>query len=141
MFFTGTGGERKKKHSRRKHEQHELFQMTHLQNLFLRIIARQPFPAKRKNSLDSHFLFCYPENRVIGIVAPGGKGLSIWKNEQFIDMKNIVKIGDDVVLVNFNMPQKPCGTKPVRGRSCCPPPGINPPDCGPGDRRSYEEYE
>lgn len=86
-------------------------------------------------------VFCYPENRVIGIVAPGGKGLSIWKNEQFIDMKNIVKIGDDVILVNFNMPQKPCGTKPVRGRSCCPPPGINPPDCGPGDRRSYEEYE
>ncbi len=51
-------------------------------------------------------VFCYPENRVIGIVAPGGKGFSIWKNEQFIDMKNIVKIGDDVVLVNFNMP---CG--------------------------------
>lgn len=60
-------------------------------------------------------VFCYPENRLIGIVAPGGKGFGFWKNEQFIDMKNIIKIGDDVVLVNFNMPPKPCGRKPIRG--------------------------
>lgn len=102
-------------------------------------------------------VFCYPENRVIGIVAPGGKGFSIWKNEQFIDMKNIVKIGDDVILVNFNMPPKPC-RKPGRGHSSCPPSGgpgggmngggpgmqggMNPLDYGQGgNRRSYEEYE
>lgn len=102
-------------------------------------------------------VFCYPENRVIGIVAPGGKGFSIWKNEQFIDMKNIVKIGDDVILVNFNMPPKPC-RKPGRGHSSYPPSGgpgggmngggpgmqggMNPPDYGQGgNRRSYEEYE
>lgn len=105
-------------------------------------------------------VFCYPENRVIGIVVPGCKGFSVWKNEQFIDMKNIVKIGDDVVLVNFNMPPKPSGRK--SGRGCnppsCPPGPPEPPHGGPGtpccppannysaqpqypNRRSYEEYE
>ncbi|MBS5022102.1 MAG: YlmC/YmxH family sporulation protein [Firmicutes bacterium] len=108
-------------------------------------------------------VFCYPENRVIGIVVPGCKGFAFWKSEQFIDMKNIVKIGDDVVLVNFNMPPKPCGRKPGHGgcggNNCNPPP---PPPGGPGmggpgpsyppsggypsqpqypGRRSYEEYE
>ena len=104
-------------------------------------------------------VFCYPENRVLGIVVPGGKGFGFWKNEQFIDMKNIIKIGDDVILVNFNMPPKPCGHK--HGRGCgggnTPPPppplypsgGGNPPyppqggapSQGYPGRRSYEEYE
>ena len=61
-------------------------------------------------------VFCYPENRVLGIVVPGGRGFGFWKSEQFIDMKNIIKIGDDVILVNFNMPPKPCGHK--HGRGC-----------------------
>ena len=104
-------------------------------------------------------VFCYPENRVIGIVVPGCKGFAFWKSEQFIDMKNIIKIGDDVILVNFNMPPKPCGHK--HGRGCgggnTPPPppplypsgGGNPPyppqggapSQGYPGRRSYEEYE
>lgn len=108
-------------------------------------------------------VFCYPENRVIGIVVPGCKGFAFWKSEQFIDMKNIVKIGDDVVLVNFNMPPKPSGRKP--GRGCSGGGDCNPPACPPGGqsgaggpggsgyapvsgypqqypgRRSYEEYE
>ena len=108
-------------------------------------------------------VFCYPENRLIGIVAPGGKGFGFWKNEQFIDMKNIIKIGDDVVLVNFNMPPKPCARKPIRGggggtpppcppspNNCYPssPSGPNggfpqnpPPPPSYPNRRSYEEYE
>mgnify|MGYP003097074264 FL=1 len=104
-------------------------------------------------------VFCYPENRVIGIVVPGGRGFGFWKSEQFIDMKNIIKIGDDVILVNLNMPPKPCGHK--HGRGCgggnTPPPppplypsgGGNPPyppqggapSQGYPGRRSYEEYE
>ena len=104
-------------------------------------------------------VFCYPENRVLGIVGPGGRGFGFWKSEQFIDMKNIIKIGDDVILVNFNMPPKPCGHK--HGRGCgggnTPPPppplypsgGGNPPyppqggapSQGYPGRRSYEEYE
>lgn len=75
-------------------------------------------------------VFCYPENRVLGIVVPGGRGFGFWKSEQFIDMKNIIKIGDDVILVNFNMPPKPCGHK--HGRGCGggntppPPPPLYP---------------
>ena len=104
-------------------------------------------------------VFCYPENRVLGIVVPGGRGFGFWKSEQFIDMKNIIKIGDDVILGNFNMPPKPCGHK--HGRGCgggnTPPPppplypsgGGNPPyppqggapSQGYPGRRSYEEYE
>ena len=104
-------------------------------------------------------VFCYPENRVLGIVVPGGRGFGFWKSEQFIDMTNIIKIGDDVILVNFNMPPKPCGHK--HGRGCgggnTPPPppplypsgGGNPPyppqggapSQGYPGRRSYEEYE
>ena len=64
-------------------------------------------------------VFCYPENRVVGIVAPGGR-FSLRKNEVFIEMKNIIKIGDDVVLVNVG------GVKPMKDR---------------GERRSFEEYE
>lgn len=90
-------------------------------------------------------VFCYPENRVIGIVAPGAKGISLWKNEQFIDMNHIVRIGDDVILVDYDMPTKPCGRKPGRGRVCPPPPPERstdaPPDYRPDGRRSYEEYE
>ena len=104
-------------------------------------------------------VFCYPENRVLGIVVPGGRGFGFWKSEQFIDMKNIIKCGDDVILVNFNMPPKPCGHK--HGRGCgggnTPPPppplypsgGGNPPyppqggapSQGYPGSRSYEEYE
>ncbi len=90
----------------------------------------------RKLGRVSDIVFCYPENRVIGIVAPGGKGVFFRRNEQFIDMKNIVRIGDDVVLVNIGaLPKQP------KGRGKCPPEIC--PDCPPKDlgRRSYDEYE
>ena len=48
---------------------------------------------------------CYPENKWLGIVVPGGK-FSFKKNELFIDLKNIVKIGEDVILVNVGCPKK-----------------------------------
>ena len=72
---------------------------------------------------------CYPENRWLGIVVPGGKGWGRKKNDLFIDLKQIVKIGDDVILVNVGEP-KPHGCKP----NCCPPPPYD-------NRRSFEEYE
>lgn len=97
-------------------------------------------------------VFLYPENKILGIVVPGGKGFSPWRNEQYIDMCHIVKIGDDVVLVNFNMPPKPTkkGNRCRSSQTCptpCPPPC---PPCPPNrpsgnnsydGRRSYEEYE
>ena len=81
-------------------------------------------------------VLCYPENRWIGIVAPNGRMFGMKKNGLFIDMKNIVRIGDDVVLVNIGaLPKQP------KGRGKCPPEIC--PDCPPKDlgRRSYDEYE
>lgn len=71
-----------------------------------------------------------PDNRWIGIVAPCAKGWGWKKNGVFIDLRCIVKIGEDVILVNIGVPQK-CGTK----RSNCDVPPCEHP------RRSYEEYE
>lgn len=61
-------------------------------------------------------VLCYPENRWIGIVVPGGRGLVGKKNTLFIDLKSIVKIGEDVVLVNVGLP---CERK--KGKRACPP--------------------
>ena len=46
-------------------------------------------------------ILCYPENRWIGIVVPNGRGFGK-KNELFIELRNIVKIGEDVILVNVS---------------------------------------
>lgn len=89
----------------------------------------------RKLGKVTDIVFCYPENRVIGIVAPGGKGFFLRRNEQFIEMKNIVRIGDDVVLVNIGiLPKQSKG----RGKTQLGEPDPFPKD---GDRRSFEEYE
>ncbi len=74
---------------------------------------------------------CYPENRWIGIVVPGGKGFGFKKNNLFIDLKHIAKIGEDVILVNIGMPRK----NPPKRPPYCPP---NEPMSG---GRSFEEYE
>ena len=50
---------------------------------------------------------CYPENKWIGIVVPaGGHGWGSKKNNLFIDLRHIVKVGEDVILVNVGMPNK-----------------------------------
>ncbi|MBQ8319827.1 MAG: YlmC/YmxH family sporulation protein [Clostridia bacterium] len=70
-------------------------------------------------------VFCYPENRILGFVVPCGKFLK--KEEFFIDVKNVVRIGLDVVLVNVG----------VAGR-----PNKDGGDCKRGERpRTFEEYE
>ena len=69
-------------------------------------------------------VLCYPENKWLGIVAPNGRAFGFKKNGLFIDLKQIVKIGDDVILVNIGQPRK--------NENCCPP---------PPNRRSFEEYE
>ena len=58
---------------------------------------------------------CYPENRWLGIVVPGGKGWGRKRNDLFIDLKHIVKIGEDVVLVNVGLPRRKEGDKRVPG--------------------------
>ena len=77
-------------------------------------------------------VLCYPENKWVGLIVPSGRGVGR-KNEIFIGLTNIVKIGEDVILVNIAFPKPPlgrrkCGTSNT-GNVCPPPP------------RNYEEYE
>ena len=81
-------------------------------------------------------VLCYPDNRWPGIVVPGGRGFLRRKNELFIELRNIVKIGEDVVLVDVGLPrgQKECN----RGHGTPVPPS----NCGrPPQPRKYEEVE
>lgn len=86
---------------------------------------------------------CYPENRWIGIVVPGGRGLMGKKSALFIDLKNIAKIGEDVVLVNVGLP---CERKKGK-RPCPPPPAPCPPSHNPqptpysGADRNFDNFE
>ena len=92
---------------------------------------------------------CYPDNRWIGIVVPGSKGWGRKKNELFIDLKQIVKIGEDVILVNIGLPRRQESGK--RGICApngeCAPNGAPPPPRGGGGfvpeplGRNFEEYE
>ena len=78
-------------------------------------------------------VFCYPENKILGIVVPGGKTFAFKKEEFFIDLRNVVKIGDDVILVNVAPMRKSAPARPAHHAGNFPPPENN--------RRSYEEYE
>ena len=57
----------------------------------------------------SDIVLCYPDNRWVGIIVPGNRGFCSKKNDLFIELKRIVKIGEDVILVNVGAPQKQCG--------------------------------
>ena len=87
---------------------------------------------------------CYPENKWTGIVVPGGRGLVGKKSALFIDLKSIVKIGEDVVLVNVGLP---CERKKNR-RGCPPPPPFAPQPQPPvpptpyrGTERNFDDFE
>jgi len=60
--------------------------------------------------------FTYPEGKVVGIVVPGKKGFCFFKKEIFIDLKHIVKIGEDAILVDAS-PAPP----PPKDKRGCPP--------------------
>ena len=103
-----------------------------MQVTFLELRAKEVINTQdgRKLGKVCDVVLCYPENRWIGIVAPSGKVFGLKKNGVFIDMKNIVKIGEDVILVNI-------GTACRGGKRACDCPSSPPPH----ERRSYEEYE
>ncbi len=79
----------------------------------------------------SDTIFTYPEGRVMGFIAPGGKWFCFTKTEVFIDIRNIVRIGFDTVLVDIS--PVPRGDKKQKCDYGAPPPK--------NDRRSYDEYE
>lgn len=86
-------------------------------------------------------VLCYPENRWIGIVVPGNKGWGRKKNELFIDLKHIVKIGEDVILVNVGLPRRKENNKRVHGSTVLSDTGGFPIGNGGGQPRNYEEFE
>lgn len=91
--------------------------------------------------------FTFPENNVLGFTVTGCKGFRFSKQEVFIPIKNVAKIGKDAVLVNLgdNKPDCPPPKPPKNEKpNFCPPPCPPcPPPCPPPprDRRNYDEYE
>ena len=79
-------------------------------------------------------LLCYPENRWIGLIVPSGRGFGK-KQDLFLELKNIVKIGEDVILVNVGFPRDR-----NEKRGPCPPPprgGY----AGETGGRNFDEFE
>ncbi|MBR2341673.1 MAG: YlmC/YmxH family sporulation protein [Clostridia bacterium] len=86
-------------------------------------------------------VFCYPENKILGFIVPGNRSFGVKKTDFFLDLKNIVKIGGDTVLVNVGCPRQN-GARPRQAQNTCPA-GRFPTVFGEqnAERRSYEEYE
>lgn len=70
--------------------------------------------------------FYFPEGTIKGFYVTGSKGFKFTKSDVFIPMCNVVKIGEDVVLVKLGK------DKPPKGEPCPPPqPNCPPPNCPP----------
>ncbi len=97
--------------------------------------------------------FTFPENNVLGFYVTGCKGFRFSRQEQFIPVKCVTKIGEDAILVKIDggKPPKPdCPPNDRRGncRPDCPPPNCPPQNFCPPEpngfyenRRSLDEYE
>ena len=90
----------------------------------------------RKLGKPCDVVLCYPENKWLGIVAPNGRGFGLKKSNVFIELKNIVKIGEDVILVNVGLPKK----SNCKRNDCPPSPPPNPPSHF-SSNRNFDEYE
>lgn len=87
-------------------------------------------------------VLCYPENRWLGIVVPGGRGFGRKKNELFIELRSIAKIGEDVILVNVGFPRRQLGGKRGQGTPIQGGMGYdNGCQGSPSPCRNYEEFE
>ncbi len=80
---------------------------------------------------------CYPENKWLGLVVPNARGWGLKKNNLFIDLRCIAKIGEDVILVNVGMPRK---NPPKKSGSPFPTPSLGM-EGGYSPPRNFEEYE
>lgn len=81
-------------------------------------------------------IFSFPEAHVFGIVVPGKRFRIFKNNDLFIPLKNIIKIGTDVVLVDLRSSPRPDPHGKRRPQYCAEPSQEQ-----GGGRRSYEEYE
>ena len=85
-------------------------------------------------------VLCYPENRWIGLVVPSGRGFGK-KQELFLELRNIVNIGEDVILVNVGLPCKGNTPQQRHGTPVCPPPHPPQPNMGGISRGNFGEFE
>lgn len=81
-------------------------------------------------------VLCYPENRWIGLVVPSGRGFGK-KQDLFLELKNIVKIGEDVILVNVGLPRKQNCDKRGHGVPMPPRSGLQ----GEPNGRNFDDFE
>ena len=81
-------------------------------------------------------VLCYPENRWIGLVVPSGRGFGK-RQELFLELRNIVKIGEDVILVNVGLPRGQKCDKRNPGMPVSPTPSPS----GGCSGRNFEEFE
>lgn len=89
--------------------------------------------------------FFFPEGKIKGFFVTGSKGFKFTKSDVFIPISDVVKIGEDVVLVKLGK------EKPPKGDNCPPKPPCPPqfpqfppncPPCPPPDpRRNFDDYE
>ena len=84
-----------------------------------------------------------PDGKIKGFTATGCRGIKLTKSDVFIPLSDIVKVGEDAILVKT-------GEKNKKGKGekhDCPPPDpcapFNPCNpCNPCDsRRSFDDYE
>ena len=81
--------------------------------------------------------FHFPEGKIKGFFVTGSKGFKFTKSDVFIPLCDVVKIGEDVVLVKMGQNKPPKG-EPCPPQPNCPPPQPNcPPPCPPNGRPNY----
>lgn len=91
--------------------------------------------------------FTLPEGKVNGFFATGCKGFKLSKEDVFIPLADLIKVGEDAILVKSGKPPKGDENCPPKHKKDCDrrPRQPEPPDCPPcggkDGRRSYEEYE
>ncbi len=91
--------------------------------------------------------FTFPEGKIIGFSSTGCKGFKFSRQEIFLPLNSVVKIGEDAVLVKYGKEEKEKGCPPQKEPPPCPPQNDRncsppcPPNFCPPERRSLDEYE
>ncbi|MDE7401719.1 MAG: PRC-barrel domain-containing protein [Clostridia bacterium] len=88
--------------------------------------------------------FYFPENQLKGLFVTGCKGFKFSKSDVFIPMRDVVKIGEDVILVKLGQEKPPKNPPPDKcpPQLNCPPPNNCRPNCPPpNNRRNFDDYE
>lgn len=87
--------------------------------------------------------FCFPENRIQGFFVTGAKGFHFTRQDLFLPVNDIVRIGEDVILTNLSGEVKPRRTERTSDKRGYVKGGaeyFQDYKTTP-DRRSYDDYE